>query len=432
MTDHIDKLFLKEIVSIYMGLTQVSENESGSIKGYAKNNEEFNNFKDILQKYNEHYDLEYSCNVSNFQIKFCHPEGTFASFQKLLSSSTERRKIPYDNFYIRDVQQAYYSDEEPTSSEIKSYLQNIDLFSFLTEKCDHINFHSTAYELIFLDKKKLIISDEYNSQSLIELLEFEDFKNKFCDDAINIKEKNHILKKSLVNFFEPTDKVQLKIKLSDVIEQFTKLCNYINDELDLYMSNFSYEAIKKEVEKDKVDFTVRLNKVFSDIQAQLIGVPVSVILAANGMNLLKTQDTQNNLLIFSIDSKNLLIFAGILFYAFMLTMLIRNQQNTLDALKDEINSHQKLLEAKHKAIADKFKNSFNQINKRYLHQKTMLLWVDIAVSLAFGLVFLLFFYYTFTEILFPLMIMSLIYFLGLIFFNHRYRNLTWKDYFVQN
>lgn len=414
MTDQMDKSFLKEMIAVYDLLDPLTKDSIGAVEGCAKNKNDLDKIHEIYQKYKDDHDLDWSFNSITLKIQLDHPQGTYSNFDKLLLNSSERRIIPFSNFYIRDIKQAYFIDEEP-KGEIKKYIKIINLYDFLKSNADHINENPIAYGLVFLDKKKLIITDEYEANDLIELWNLDDIISKFSNDVLNPKEKKHIFKKALVGYFGGTSEV----KLSDVINQFDKICDYINDELDLYMSNFSYETVKKEVEKDKVDFTVRLNKVFSDIQSQLIGVPVSVILAGANLNLIKSNQT-SSILIFSVDAKNFIIFAGILFYAFTLTILIRNQQNTLAALKDEIDSHRKLLEAKHKAIADKFKGSFEQINNRYEHQKKMLLWIDCAVSIAFGLIFILFFYYSFDSNYFPFVLMFCVLVIGLFNFYNDY------------
>ncbi|ESK53196.1 hypothetical protein [Acinetobacter tjernbergiae] len=414
MTDQIDKSFLKEMINVYDLLDPLTKDSVGGVEGCAKNKSDFDKINEIYNKYKDDYELDWSFNSTTLKIQFDHPSGTYSNFDKLLLNSSDRRIIPFSNFYIRDIKQIYLMDEEP-SGKVGKYIKIINLYNFLKSNADHINENPIAYSLVFLDKKKLIITDEYEASDLVELRNLDDIISKFSDDVLNPKEKKHIFKKALVGYFGGTS----EIKLSDVINQFDKICDYINDELDLYMSNFSYETVKKEVEKDKVDFTIRLNKVFSDIQSQLIGVPVSVILAGANLNLIKSNQN-SSVLIFSVDAKNFIIFAGILFYAFTLTILIRNQHNTLAALKDEIDSHKKLLEAKHKAIADKFKGSFEQINNRYEHQKKMLLWIDCAVAIAFGLIFILFFYYSFENSYFSFLIMSFVLMIGLFKFYNNY------------
>ncbi|WP_252715912.1 hypothetical protein [Acinetobacter johnsonii] len=121
-----------------------------------------------------------------------------------------------------------------------------------------------------------------------------------------------------------------------------------------------------------------------------------------------------------ISLTNILVILAIGFYAIVLAMLIRNQNNTLEAIKDEIDHHESLFNSKHKGMAQKFNKSFAQIKNRYEHQKRMLLWVDILVCLAFGLIYLIAYVSSFSnlEILLPLMLVVLI--SGLFYFYKQY------------
>ncbi|HGH3320995.1 TPA: hypothetical protein ACJKZQ_004081, partial [Acinetobacter baumannii] len=304
--------------------------------------------------------------------------------------------------YLIESKKAFYFDR--VDSYFENYLNIIKIYKFFEEKSDHKSSEHGNQNLIFLGNKKLVVTDEYHSQDLIEIPDAIKFMSKFLTEdlsnGITNKEKDQILKKTLVNFFKDCE----TIKFSQIINDFKKLNHCVDSELDIYMSKFSYEDIKKEVEKEKVDFIVRLNKVFSDIQTQLIGVPVSVILAADKLKLGKLALEDPNKF-YGISLTNLLVILAIGFYAIILAMLIRNQSNTLAALKDEIDHHESLFKNKHKGIAQKFINSFVQVKNRYEHQKKMLLWVDVLVCIAFGIIFLMAYVSMFShlEILLPFM-----------------------------
>lgn len=116
-----------------------------------------------------------------------------------------------------------------------------------------------------------------------------------------------------------------------------------------------------------------------------------MILAADKLKLgkLASQDP-NKILGFSMS--NLLVIGAIGFYAIFISMLIRNQNNSLQALHEEIEFHKERFKSKHKGLAAKFSKSFEQLESRYTHQKKMLIWIDALVSLAFGSIILIFIY----------------------------------------
>lgn len=415
MTTSSNRLFIEKIAKVCELLDDLSIDGS-RITGIVKNQENLQEVKSLLQQAEDIND-ELSHDIQNSKVTFYKVHGIFKDFEKLLTDSNYRRALPSNSFYFIDDKQVFYNDVDNIYFE--KYLKLINLYQFFEAKADHKSDDLGQYSLVFLGNKKLLITDEYTAEDLIEIKDLDIFIAKFLNDesshGVSNKEKDQILKKSLVNFFKDCE----VIKFSQIIQDFQKLNNYINDELDIYMSKFSYEDVKKEVEKEKNDFIVRLNKVFSDIQTQLIGVPVSVILAADKLKIgsAALADTNNFI---GISLTNLLVVLAISFYAIVLAMLIRNQNNTLEALKDEIDHHESLFNSKHKGMAQKFKKSFLQIKNRYEHQKKMLLWVDILVCIAFGTIYLIAYTSSLSnlEVLLPIMAGCLL--IGIVFYYRQY------------
>ncbi|MDH1859199.1 hypothetical protein N5D44_12985 [Acinetobacter junii] len=408
------KAFVQKLERCCMLLNELKM-QGTVITGVASNKENYKQVHLILQELEQiDESLEPFFQQNKLEISFEKTQQIFNGFERLLSVPDFRRNIPCDYFYFIEDKQAFYSDEE--NPYFENYKKIIELYAFLSSKADFIN----DGDLIFLGNAKIIITDEYSESDLIELTNFESFKNKFISNVndnsnISLKEKDKLLKKALVSFFNNSE----KISLSQLIYDFHKLHVFVNDELDIYMSKFSYEDVKDQVERDKVDFIVRLNKVFSDIQTQLIGVPVSVILAADKLKLgaLASQDP-NKILGFSMS--NLLVIGAIGFYAIFISMLIRNQNNSLQALHEEIAFHKERFDSKHKGLAVKFSKSFEQLESRYTHQKKMLIWIDALVSLAFGSIILIFIYASFIHYLNIYFIICFILILVILFKGHSF------------
>ncbi|WP_224992657.1 hypothetical protein [Acinetobacter pittii] len=382
----VPKAFVQKLANCCMLLNEL-QTQGTAIIGVAENQENYDKACLILQdleQIDEGLDPVFQPN--SLQVRFSKNQQIFYDFERLLNVPDYRRAFPCEYFYFIKDKQAFYIDEE--NSYFNNYKKIIDLYGFFSSKADYVD----SGDLIFLGNAKIIINDDYDESDLIELPDFDNFKNKFIGNVkdesnVSLKEKEKLLKKALVSFFNNVE----KISLSQLIQDFHKFHVFVNDELDLYMSKFSYEEVKDQVERDKVDFIVRLNKVFSDIQTQLIGVPVSVILAADKLKIGDAANSDpNKLLGFSMS--NLLVIGAIGFYAIVISMLIRNQNNSLQALHEEIKFHKQRFETKHKGLAQKFEKSFTQLESRYSHQKRMLFWIDALVSLAFGSIFLIFIY----------------------------------------
>src|SRR5690606_22892972 len=108
-----------------------------------------------------------------------------------------------------------------------------------------------------------------------------------------------------------------------------------------------FQKVKAEVEREKLEFTTRLNKIFSDIQNQLLAIPAAMILVGGQMKQVNA---------FSLS--NILIWLGSLVFSILMLLLIRNQRNTLAAIKNEIDHQWELIGGSHQAVSGLFEKSY--------------------------------------------------------------------------
>jgi hypothetical protein len=151
----------------------------------------------------------------------------------------------------------------------------------------------------------------------------------------------------------------------------------------LFAAGFSYEKIRDEIEGARIEYSGKIHKVFSDIQNQLLGIPVATIIVA-------TQMKENT----KIDG-NFWVSTAVLIgsFVFMLLMhfLLRNQRDTLDVIGIEIKRQEAKLKNEHAAIAPNFTDTFAALDKRYKAQRTVLYVIDVIVAIGF-LLSVFFFY----------------------------------------
>lgn len=362
--------FLKELIQHFQCLNN-SSISGRTIKGTMRDQETIDKFRVFLDQYEKQYNFDLDFDNSNLSIEFQMPQGKcFESLDKILKNRESRWNMPSDLFCILDRGIVYAKYRQDNDSILKNYESAISLLKLLKEKADHITENADRYELVFLGKnKKLVIADFYSPADLGNLEGFDEFKRQFSltEDA-HKKQRDAVLKNSLIDFFDGSSHVHF----SEILKDFTKIKAETQKGLDLYLSEFSYEKIKKEVEKDKFDFTVRMNKVFADIQGQLIGIPIAIIIAGGQMVVKSPQ---------VFEWKNLVILLGYLLFVVFMSLLICNQKNTLDAIKNEYQGHWALIKDKHAKVADRFKPSFDELNKRYEYQVNVMKCV-------FGLIFI--------------------------------------------
>lgn len=177
-------------------------------------------------------------------------------------------------------------------------------------------------------------------------------------------------------------------------KRFTSLLEHAQDLKDrfekgykLFAAGFSYEKIRDEIEAARVEYSGKIHKVFSDIQNQLLGIPVATIIVATQMKVST-----------SIDS-NFWISVSVLIgsFVFMLLMhfLLRNQRHTLEVIGVEIKRQKSKLEKEHAAISENFIGTFQSLDERYKTQRLVLCVIDVVV--AAGFLLSVFFFYKLSQ-----------------------------------
>lgn len=141
----------------------------------------------------------------------------------------------------------------------------------------------------------------------------------------------------------------------------------------MYAAGFSYEKLKDTVETARVEYVGKIHKVLSDIQNQLLGIPVATIIVATQLKEDKGGGTELFI--------NTAILLGAWVFAALTLLLIRNQQHTLKVLKDEISRQKRQLLKEYAPVAEMLSGTFKTLESRARTQ-TIVLWVIVAAVIA--------------------------------------------------
>jgi heme exporter protein D len=145
----------------------------------------------------------------------------------------------------------------------------------------------------------------------------------------------------------------------------------------LFAAGFSYEKVRDEVEAARVEYSGKIHKVFSEIQNQLLGIPVATIVVATQM--------KDAAIVGYAFWVNTAVLVGCWVFAILMVFLLHNQSHTLAVLRDEIRRQKRQLLKEYSAVADSFTETFDYLSKRAGTQRAIL-WTINGFVLA-GLVF---------------------------------------------
>lgn len=151
----------------------------------------------------------------------------------------------------------------------------------------------------------------------------------------------------------------------------------------LFAAGFSYEKLRDQVEAARIEYTGKMHKVFSDIQNQLLGIPVATVIVATQMKPHEQVGSE-----FWISAAVLL---GSFLFALLVHMLLRNQRHTLEVVGLEIARQRKELEKQPQGVTANLLPTFELLERRYKTQMRILQAIDWIVLA--GVALSVFFFY---------------------------------------
>ncbi len=151
----------------------------------------------------------------------------------------------------------------------------------------------------------------------------------------------------------------------------------------LFAAGFSYEKLRDQVEAARIEYTSKMHKVFSDIQNQLLGIPVTTVIVATQM---KPHDQVNSEFWISLA-----VLLGSLVFALLIHLLLRNQRHTLEVVGLEMQRQRKELEKLPLSVTANLLSTFELLDRRYETQMRILKAIDWVVFC--GVAMSVFFFY---------------------------------------
>ncbi|EKR9383016.1 hypothetical protein P9730_001653 [Raoultella ornithinolytica] len=300
------------------------------------------------------------------------------TFSDYLKNSKNRFKEP-GNFYITDID--YYNKDATQPGQIAKYRSVLSLVTLFKECAAYLDENNV--ELVFVDSSVLKIPVNFTADDL-----------DFID--------NNTIQRIIANFAEDTHKEQ---KLTILASGIKSLCesktkdssfSFLLRNLDLllesfhkgykvFTSGFSYEKILDQLRVAKIEEMGKIHKVFSDIQNQVLGIPVATIIVATQMKQANGWDAQALI--------NTIIVIGALFFTAMISFVLFNQWQTLNAISEELTHKKEQAENNYKSIYEDIQATFTSLSRRLCAQRwvfgTLCLFVFVGIILTLKFYFFL-------------------------------------------
>ncbi len=315
---------------------------------------------------------------NTIQIKLFQPKAipVYPSLSVFLGNGLRLLEPPGDFYLIEE--DLYSADPEP-SAEIKKlqYLHQIlvqmnDAATMADKAKQRFIFTDSAG---FVDIPINISPDDLKALTSHSVGMFVDF----CTDSLHRKHRLAALANVIVR---QTRGVLAKDRMHHVLKNLDSILSDAKSQHAVFLSAFSYEKVRDEVESLKIEYTTKIHKVLSEIQGQLLGIPAATVIVATQMKKTEAID--------SVFITNVAVLFGALIFGVFLVLLLKNQSHTLEVIRDEVFRQKKQLRAELPEVADRFNDVFSMLQQRIKHQGTILWSVGMAVGIGLVLSFVAF------------------------------------------
>ncbi|EAO2688159.1 hypothetical protein E2X65_24175 [Salmonella enterica] len=303
------------------------------------------------------------------------------NFATLLKSPKNQSEEP-PRYFLIDSQ--YYSAEAPTPA-IENYRAILAFLRLLKEKSAY--FDTGAYECVFFRSDVFKLPIRYSAETVenLDRTTLDELVRQFSDDA-HKEQKLSLLIESIQLIGQETESGKV---FENALKNVCKLKVEFDKGYRLFTSGFSYEKVLDELRTAKVEEMGRIHKVFSDIQNQILGIPVATIIVATQIK--KTNDDIYQTII------NSAVFLGAFVFATLVMLTLFNQLQTLTAIKEELRHKKIQVDKKYTSIKNDIDSIFSSVRKRLRRQVIALWFIIIFLIIAIILTGLIYLYCTYPD-----------------------------------
>lgn len=300
-------------------------------------------------------------------------------WDKLFAFKQNITLVPNNFLVLSD--NTIYPNDQGDSSKVKHYQGVCKIIKLLASRADYkLDLTNTvSEEIIFLHKCRIEIPVNYTASVLEEGLDGISIVNALFEDVSHKEQKTSILKEVIYSLLSNISKAE---RLQYLLSHFGVFSKRLNENYQLFVSEFSFDEVRKEYEESKRDYFTKLNDVFSSVQTKMLGIPISLALAS-----LKMSSIVNDISFWT----NFLLALSVVIYSIMMFMLIKNQKHTLNAVKNDYESQMTRLKHQYSEQYEQIKDIQEDLNKRYDFQKNCLNCFYVMTVCLFILVLILFF-----------------------------------------
>lgn len=286
----------------------------------------------------------------------------------LLASSFSRMREP-SAFFIRSDKT--HNATLPPTEMLLQYRSTMKLVKLLSDSA--LFADQQQAKLVYFSDARIEVPVKFTAKDLRSIDSVQvDLLAKALEGEVHSEQRLGILADAVVELVSSQSAAG---RFHYLMQNVDELVRRIHDGYRLFASSFSYSKIRSELEKSQSEYVSRIHKTFSDIQGQLLVLPVASVVVATQ---LKAPNVCGPELL-----ANVAVVCGACLFAALLIASCINQWMTLNAISSEIKGQRIKLNAEYSEIKDLFTGSFDALDGRiYWHRFVMSVIIGLCLVAA--------------------------------------------------
>ncbi|MBU3086427.1 hypothetical protein [Acinetobacter seifertii] len=314
-----------------------------------------------------------------YEIRLFDTGNDYASYQNFIS---QRFRLVIENKHLAEeytIYEDFYEQINGNPSLIdaleliakfikcfssKFYFHNERIIIFSKTHCE-IPLQNKQYQN-YLAIAKTLHTESNERQSIIDFINWLNVSINTNDEftesmSVHQTERYTIVGSEIIDSLSNHDKNERIFLLLKNIENIFQLSI---SKYHLYLDDFKYSKFTEKLTKHADEFLVKVNKTITDIQTQILAIPLAVTVIAS--------INRNN-------DINLYIYSSFIFYLMMVFYATCQQAFNLIHIEDQIKSF-KTLTALPEGLQKKWDEEINPIKKKIFWHKIYFIFVSISIS----------------------------------------------------
>lgn len=277
------------------------------------------------------------------------------NFATYLSATTGARVKERDNYYL--IAEGFSSADQSPLVAVSRYRQVLRLVRLLTESAHYLDAQNE--ELIYYKDGRFLVPVIYGEQD-VNGLDFAAFERleRFVLDAYHKEQKVQMLGDNLI---EMLALVPEKERFAHLMKNMGEFVQRLQASYNIFASDYTYEKAVAEVHAFKVDAITKVHKAITDIQAQVLGIPIATFIALSQLKVTRALNAQ--------FAANTAIFAGVFIFCILLIGFLANQNATLKTIQSEVGRQRKVFEKRFEGNAAAYFDELKAVDDRIRWQK---------------------------------------------------------------